>query len=99
MTVKLKPNVSALVDKVAAFEEVQEIVARAADALATTQHDYAGWASRIDSLANALSTDGPTTNMRIIAAESLRRAGGNSAGINAAMFSMFGVDAYSQYPR
>lgn len=95
MAPKLTPKAHALATKLAAFTEVQEIVQASHSALPTTQYDYAGWAMRIDGLARALSSTGEASNnLRIMAAEALRIAGGDSRGIDAAMSSMFGIDGY-----
>lgn len=95
MAPKLTPKAQALAVKLAAFPEVKDIVQASHSALATTQYDYAGWAQRIDALATALAEQGkPTTNLRIMAAEALRIAGGDGRGIDAAMGSLFGIDGY-----
>lgn len=100
MAPKLKKKAYDLAVKLAAFPEVQELVQASHSAIATTQYDYAGWAQRIDGLARALSSDGePNTNLRIMAAEALRLAGGDSRGIDAAMGSFFGIEEYDYMAR
>lgn len=96
MAPTLKPNVRKLVATLAADPDVQSL-ARPLTPMeaAMTQHGYATWGSRIDGLARALSGSGePTTNLRIVAAETLREAGGDGRGIDSAMHALFGVDAY-----
>jgi hypothetical protein len=95
MKPKLNKKAQELAEKLAAFPEVQELVQTSQSAIKHGQYDYIGWATRIDRLAKALSdSPEPGSNLRIMAAEALRIAGGDSRGIDAAMSSIFCVDGY-----
>jgi len=93
MPVKLTPVYRALVDDLAADPDMAKLATITDMDRAMTQHGYGAYAGKIDMLAKAIGGEADTRS-RIIAAETLRTVGGDSRGIDAAMFSLFGIEQY-----
>lgn len=96
MAPKLNENGKAIVAKLAAMDEIRQ--AAKPPAIATTKDHYGHYAAAIDMIAGMLAGENASASgrrtARILAAESLRAAGGNGRGIDAAMSSMFGHAEY-----
>ncbi len=85
----LAPKYQAIIEELALDPDMIEIARESK--FATTQHDYATYASKIDKIGTMF---GGGKEGHILAAETLKLAGGNKQGINAAMYSFYGYAEY-----